>query len=56
MLAQVSMDGSNVNWKTYDKMVEERGDSSNSYTVPWGLNQHPTFVFWAPLLKAPCTT
>ena len=27
MLAQVSMDGPNVNWKMYDKLVEERGEN-----------------------------
>ena len=27
MLAQVSMDGSNVNWKMYDKLMEERGEN-----------------------------
>ena len=27
MLAQVSMDGPNVNWKIFDKLVEERGEN-----------------------------
>ena len=27
VLAQVSMDGTNVNWKMYDKLVEERGEN-----------------------------
>ena len=27
ILAQVSMDGPNVNWKMYDKLVEERGEN-----------------------------